>query len=188
MAKLTEDFMQTVQDYLKTNKKGLALIGMMGVGKSEVGKVLSEKMSLPFYEADEMIVQRAGKPIPEIFKQDGEPHFRQLECDVMQDTLKEPCILSAGGGAYIQQNTRAVLDGRAVVVWLYEDPKTVYDRISGDPERPLLTTFEEYDALLSTREPVYAKAAVHVDCAGASVEEVAQKVLLKTAERLKLQL
>lgn len=187
MALLKEDFMQAVKDYLLKNNKSLALVGMMGVGKTEVGKILSVRLGFPLLEADEEIVRRAGKSIKEIFVQDGEPHFRALECAVTEEILDGQCILSCGGGAYAQDKTREVIDAGALAVWLYDDPKTVYERIKDNPVRPLVgLTFEDYDDLLAKREPLYAKAPIHVNCRGLGVEAAAEKVLSNCAQRFTL--
>ncbi len=189
MAELTKDFMQAVHDYLIKNKKSLALIGMMGVGKSEVGQILARKLSLPLQEVDEIIVESAGKSIAGIFKEEGEARFRELELQVTGRLLSEPCILSTGGGAYIEASTRGVIDQNAIAVWLNADPKEVYDRIKGDQARPLVgLSYEDYESRLDSRLDDYRKAPVHVDCRGLNVDEVAEKVLSNTAEHLKLSL
>ena len=172
---------------LSQKHKHIALVGMMGVGKSTVGGILSKKIKIPLVETDALIEKKAGKPIRDIFNQDGEKYFRDLERQIIAKYLKNnsPIILSTGGGAFVNPGTRNALLDYSACVWLDEDARTTYTRIKGDKARPLLMSFEDYKARLIDRKRSYAQAHIHMTVDG-SAEQVAQKVLSKLGEHLKL--
>ncbi len=184
---LSEDFMDAVRNYLIENNQSLALVGMMGVGKSTVGKILAEKLDLLFVEADMLIEQKAHKNLPDIINQDGEPYFRDLEFDVIAQTLgrTDTYVLSTGGGAFAHERTHDLIKAQAICVWICEDAQTVFERIK-DSGRPLAKNWESYSALLNKRMDMYARAHIKVLADRNSPDEVAQKVLLKLYEHLKL--
>jgi len=141
----------------------IALIGFMGSGKTTVGKKLSKKMAIPFVDTDEMIVEREGKSIPEIFEQDGEAYFRNCEKEILQTIINTPGkqIISCGGGMAINDANRSLLKEHCLVLWLYATPEATVKRINLE-SRPLLNVenpLEKAINLFGERKPFYAKAS-----------------------------
>lgn len=142
----------------------VVLVGLMGVGKSTVGRRLAKELERPFADADEQIELRAGRAIPAIFRVDGEDAFRRLESEVLADLMgrPSPLVVAAGGGAVSRPENRATLSGRATVVWLRASAAFLAQRT--DPtHRPLLAGADDPEAtlagLLAEREPLYAAVA-----------------------------
>jgi len=116
----------------------IVVVGFMGAGKSTVGRLLAERTGLPFLDSDQVIEQRSGRAIRDIFAADGEPAFRQLEHTVIADLLDGPdAVLALGGGAVQDRRTRALL-GRAHVIYLRASLPEVLSRVGSDPRRPML--------------------------------------------------
>ena len=158
----------------------IVLIGFMGSGKTTVGEILSNKLSLPFIDLDSVIVERARKTIPEIFRERGEEHFRKLERESLIGELskKESFILSTGGGAPAYKDNMEIINSLATSVFLYADFETLYSRISGDENRPLASLDKEkLRELYQKRLPFYRKAHFTVDTTGKNPEEVAREVI-----------
>lgn len=168
-------------------KKTVVLVGMMGAGKTAVGKALAARLDVPFLDSDEQIVKAADRSIAEIFERDGEAFFRDRETEVIKRLLHEECgILSTGGGAYLAERNRAEISKAGVAVWLQADLDLLWARVRHKTSRPLLRTdnpFETLRGLFETRDPLYAKAELAVQCdADYSIEEMATEVIkvLKT--------
>ena len=122
-------------------KKPVALVGMMGSGKSAVGKAVSSALSVPFNDADDEIEHAARLSIPEIFERHGEKFFRDKEGQVIKRLLQEkPCILATGGGAFINKKIRTSIRQYGVSVWLNADIDTLWKRVKHKKSRPLLLT------------------------------------------------
>ncbi len=158
----------------------VVLIGFMGSGKSTVGKLLSKKTSLPFVDLDSVIVEREGRTIPEIFREEGEEFFRELEREMLISELRREgsFVLSTGGGAPAYRNNMEVINSLATSVFLYADFETLYGRISGDGNRPLASLEKEkLRELYQKRLPFYRKAHFTVDTTGKTPEEVAEEVI-----------
>lgn len=145
----------------------VVLIGYRGSGKTTIGKRLADRLWQPFVDTDELIVRKAGKSIREIFEQQGEAAFRDLESTVVRDTLMlQEHVISLGGGALLREENRAALKASGhKVVYLKCEPAELYKRITADPEsaatRPDLTDsggLEEVTQLLAAREPTYRAA------------------------------
>ena len=148
---------------LQSRGDKIALIGFMGSGKTTVGKKLSKKMAIPFVDTDEMIVEREGKSIPEIFEQDGEAYFRNCEKEILQTIINTPGkqIISCGGGMAINDVNRSLLKEHCLVLWLYATPEATVKRINLE-SRPLLNVenpLEKAIKLFDERKPFYAKAS-----------------------------
>lgn len=163
-------------------RKTVALIGMMGAGKTAVGGALARMLGVPFIDSDEEIVKAANMSIPEIFARDGEPFFRRKESQVLSRLLDgAPCVLSTGGGAYMAEENRRMITERGVAVWLKADLDLLWSRVRHRSTRPLLQTAnprETLRALVAERAPVYALADLTVEAEAAnSVEASARKVL-----------
>ncbi len=148
-------------------KKPLALVGLMGVGKTTVGKRLAEVLHLPFVDADEEIEKAAGMPITEIFARFGEPGFRDGEQKVITRLIQgPPCILATGGGAMTNPVTRAHLKAHATTLWLKTDLRVLARRVAGKGHRPLLKDRDPMEVLKEqarVRYPFYEQADIIVD-------------------------
>jgi len=146
----------------------IVLVGMMGVGKSSVGRKLAAALDLPFIDADEAIEQAAQMSIAEIFTTYGEPYFRDGERRViarlLENTGNRPSVIATGGGAFVNDQTRALILDKAITVWLDSDVETLLDRVGRKSNRPLLrqNPREVLTRLRTEREPFYAQAPIKV--------------------------
>jgi shikimate kinase len=143
--------------------RSIVLVGMMGVGKSTIGKRLAARLGLRFFDADvEIEVAHAGMTIPEIFATHGEPYFRDGEARVIARLLEGgPIVLATGGGAFIREETRTRIAAKAVSIWLRADHDVIMRRVRRRADRPLLQTADPeatVTRLLTEREPIYGKA------------------------------
>ncbi len=168
-------------------RRTLVLVGLMGAGKSSVGKRLATLLSVPFTDSDAEIAAAAGMSIPEIFATLGEPAFRDGERRVIARLLNErPGVLATGGGAFIEPRTRAEIKRRATSVWLRADLDLLWDRVRDRPGRPLLQAPDAravLEDLSRRRSPIYAEADVIVDSRrGASHEAMARAIVAAVAD------
>jgi shikimate kinase len=145
----------------------VALVGLMGAGKTSVGRRLAELLSAPFVDSDVEIALAAGMSVPEIFATYGEPEFRDGERRVIARLLAgPPCVLATGGGAFVQERTRGDILELATSVWLRADLDVLWDRVRDRPGRPLLEAPDPKAVLAEldrTRSPIYALADVTVE-------------------------
>ncbi|HZA72243.1 MAG TPA: shikimate kinase [Propionibacteriaceae bacterium] len=141
----------------------IVLVGAPGAGKTTVGLALADRLGVAFADADSVIVDRVGKPVAEIFADDGEEAFRALEEQVTAELLDRPGVLALGGGAVLSPRTRAALRGRRVV-WLRVGLAGAVRRVGMDTARPLLlgNVRGRLLALLNERAPLYAEVATQV--------------------------
>jgi shikimate kinase len=143
-------------------KRLIVLVGMMGAGKSTVGRRLAARLQLPFVDADNEIEAAAGMTIPEIFEAHGEGHFRDGEARVIARLLESgPAVLATGGGSFMREDTRQRIQDRAISVWLKADADVIMRRVRRRADRPLLQTADPAGVvtrLLTEREPVYQHA------------------------------
>jgi len=161
----------------------LVLVGMMGVGKSTVGRMVASELDRPLFDSDEMIESRTGRTVREIWSTDGEETFRALETETLLDALgeSEESVIAAAGGVVLSQRNREALQGAdAHVVWLLADVDVLLDRVRNGMHRPLLDNDPEgtLRRMLVDREPLYqevADAIVSVD--HRSPHDVAKAVL-----------
>jgi shikimate kinase len=146
--------------------RSIVLVGMMGAGKSTIGRRLSARLRLPFLDADIEIETAAGMSIPDIFETRGEPDFRDGEARVIARLLDGgPCVLATGGGAFMREETRNRIRDRAVSIWLKADVDIIMRRVKRRSDRPLLRTADPeatVGRLLSEREPIYQQADLTV--------------------------
>jgi len=160
--------------------RNLALIGFMGSGKSSVGRLVAEQLQFTFLDTDEVIETRAGKPITDIFAQDGEPAFREYERRLVEELgAQSKMVLSTGGGLPINPANLANLKTHSLVVCLWTSPDTIYERVRHQTHRPLLNNpdpLAKIRQLLAIREPHYRQADVLMSTELRSVKEVAQQV------------
>jgi len=146
--------------------RSIVLIGMMGAGKSTIGRRLAARLRLPFFDADIEIEAAAGMSIPDIFVAHGEPYFRDGEARVIARLLDGgPSVLATGGGSFMREETRRRIAEKAVSIWLKADPDIILRRVKRRADRPLLQTADPaatVSRLLSEREPVYQHADVTI--------------------------
>ena len=144
----------------------IVLVGMMGVGKSTVGRKLAQLLGLHFADADDEIEQAAQMSVSEIFETFGEPYFRDGERRVIARLLEGgPQVLATGGGAFVQPDTRALILERGLAIWLDSDVKTLVERVGRKDTRPLLRDGDPAEIvtrLKAEREPAYAQAPIKV--------------------------
>jgi shikimate kinase len=155
----------------------IVLVGFMGAGKTTVGRVLAARLGVPFADSDQVIEERAGKPVRRIFADDGEPAFRRLEYDVIAELLAGPdLVLAVGGGAAAQPGTRDLLAG-VPVVYLRVSYAEAMRRVGGDHGRPMLAQGDT-GQLYAERDPLYRAAARHtVDADARAPEEIALDIV-----------
>lgn len=166
----------------------VVLVGMMGAGKSAVGRELAQRLGVPFRDSDAEIERAAAMTIPEIFARDGEAFFRDREAEVIARLLDgSAAVLALGGGAFLHPGTRARIRERGAAVWLKADLALLWARVQRKENRPLLKTADPKGtlaALLAAREPVYALADLVVEVRPeAPIEATAAQVLAVLASR-----
>ena len=160
----------------------ITLTGFMGSGKTTVGKVLADFLGCPFMDLDDLVVKKAGKSIPDIFAQDGEPAFRLLEAQVLRKTMEKyaesTAVLALGGGAVLAPASAALLHEKTVCIYLRATLETLLARLEGETAGRPLADASLADRLAS-REPIYEKTAhVIIDTDGLSPDEVADEIII----------
>jgi len=169
-------------------KTNIALIGFMGVGKTAVGKALAKKLNRKFAELDLLIEQKAGKSIPEIFQQDGESAFRELEIEVTREIAREKyLVIACGGGVVLNKINIDRLREESRIVYLTASPGVILKRISGEGgERPLLkgdNPSSTIQGLLRFRKPFYERAAdITINTSRLDINAVAEQIIEKLRE------
>ena len=163
-------------------KKTVVMVGMMGAGKTAVGRALALRLGVPFLDSDAEIEAAANMSVPEIFERDGEPFFRARETQVISRLLdEERGILSTGGGAFLAEENRANITARGVSVWLNADLDLLWQRVRHKDTRPLLRTPDPRATLAeiyAVRVPLYALADVTVvSLPDLSIEEMVDRVV-----------
>ena len=163
-------------------RRTIVLVGMMGAGKTAVGTALARLLGVPFLDSDEEIERASMRTVAEIFERDGEPFFREKESQVLRRLLAgAPCVLSTGGGAFLNPENRAAIAASGTAVWLKADLDLLWQRVRHKTTRPLLRTADPKGTLarlLEARAPVYAEAQVVVEAQpDLSVDEMAGRVL-----------
>ena len=160
----------------------VTLTGFMGSGKTTVGKVLADFLGCPFYDLDDLVVKKAGKSIPDIFAQDGEPAFRELEAKLLRQTVakyaESTVVLALGGGAVLAPASAALLHEKTVCIYLRATLETLLARLEGETAgRPLADA--SLASRLAAREPLYEETAhVTIDTDGLSPDEVADEIII----------
>lgn len=167
----------------------LVLVGMMGAGKTTVGRRIAARLGRQFIDSDEEIETAAQMSIPEIFAQRGEAEFRAGEMRVIARLLKEKdIVLATGGGAFVNPETRALVKSEAVSVWLKANADILFERVSRRSNRPLLKTENPratLEKLIADRYPIYAEADVTVISRDVPQDNVAADVISAVLDYLK---
>ncbi|MHC6050362.1 shikimate kinase [Ralstonia solanacearum] len=159
-------------------------VGLMGAGKTTVGRPLARRLQRPFFDSDHEIEARSGARIPAIFEREGEVGFREREAEVISDlTRRENIVLATGGGAVLRRKNREALRERGFVIYLHTDPHDLWLRVGTDKNRPLLQTTDpkaRLDALYGARDPLYRECAhLVVETSLPSVESLVNVVLMQ---------
>ena len=159
----------------------VALVGLMGAGKSTVGRRLAEALGRRFHDSDDEIEAAAGMSIADIFSIHGEPEFRRGEKRVIERLLSgDPIVLATGGGAYLDPDTRAMLRKSAVTIWLNADLRTLWKRVARRSHRPLLSApnpKEVLARLFDERAPIYSEADLTVESRDGPHDNVVADIL-----------
>jgi shikimate kinase len=167
-------------------RRSIVLVGIMGCGKSTVGKRLAQRLGLEFLDADTEIERAANMSVSEIFAEHGEPYFRSGEERVIARLLREgPQVLATGGGAFMSEATRAEIAEHGLSIWLKVDFDTVMARVRRRSTRPLLQNPDPEGTmrkLMAAREPVYAKAALTVTSKDVPHEAVVDQIVVALAD------
>lgn len=165
-------------------EKNLFLIGYRGTGKTTIGKAIAKELKTNFIDVDEEIVKITGKKIPEIFALEGEKEFRKYETQALIHSINKETkhkVISCGGGIITKKRNLSLLKNNGIVFLLTSDPKTIFNRIYKDKNRPALTDkdpFEEIVHMLKKREKLYKKAKDYeIDTSKESINECAKKIM-----------
>lgn len=169
-------------------KKTVAMVGMMGAGKTAIGSALAERLNVPFRDSDAEIVLAANASIAEIFERDGEAFFRERESEVIQRLMTAtPAILSTGGGAFLRKENRLTISDKGASVWLRAELELLWQRVKHKTTRPLLRTDDPRRTLSEIkdqRDPIYSLADITVDADfDLSIENMTDRVIEALSHR-----
>jgi len=169
---------------MKQVDRSIVLVGMMGAGKSSVGRCLHRRTGLALHDTDEIVASKFGIPIPEVFARYGEKKFREAETEALrQMPTEEQKIIITGGGIVLRKENVEILRSHAVIVWLDGDDETLFARVLRKRNRPLLQTEnprKTFAQILGARRPLYANVAdIRIDTSVLTDEEVAVAILAK---------
>src|SRR5262245_57192513 len=163
-------------------KRSIVLVGMMGAGKSSIGRRLAARRAIPSIDAAAEIESAAGMPIPEIFDTHGEPYFRAGEARVIARLLDNgPQVLATGGGSLMDAQTRALIGEKGVSIWLKADIDVLLKRTKRRNDRPLA---EKIKDLLPIREPLYAQADIVVQSRDEPHDNIVDEIMIQLPRRL----
>jgi len=167
------------------------LIGLMGCGKSSIGRRLSKKLKMPLVDLDDVIVEQAGMSIPDIFARDGEEHFRDLESVALANHIGQRVILASGGGVVLRKLNRKILKEHPPVIWLKASPEFIAARIAGDANRPLIANqdaLSRLTALAEERYPLYKECAdLVIDRENMDKDDITDKIIKYLKKKAKAQ-
>lgn len=159
--------------------KAIYLTGFMGAGKTTVGKALGKKLNLPVYDNDEMIIKKEQRSIEEIFRENGEAYFRELETEMLRSLPTQNAIISTGGGIVLKKENRDFMKKHGIVIFLYCSPEMIFERLKDDNTRPLLqgNKMQEIETRLKKRLPLYKEAEHMIDTTHLTVDEVVEHII-----------
>jgi shikimate kinase len=164
--------------------RSIVLVGMMGAGKSSIGRRLASRLGIPFIDADTEIESAAGMTIPEIFEKHGEPYFRAGEARVIARLLENgPQVLATGGGSVMDAQTRALIGEKGVSIWLKADMDVLLKRTKRRNDRPLV---EKIRDLLPLREPLYAQSDIIIQSRDEPHDTIISEIMGELPKRLGL--
>ena len=170
-----------VQTLLESLQKPIVLTGMMGSGKSYLGKILAKELNLPFYDSDQVIVERGGLSINEIFELYGEKKFREIECKTILELLESgPCIIATGGGALTTPATLDAVKQNSHTIWLKADIESLLKRLAKTKNRPLLKQDDPEQVLqnlMIAREPLYKQMHLHIETGHGDVQKALTEII-----------
>jgi shikimate kinase len=189
----TEDSFSSPSDAALVTALGtrsIVLVGMMGAGKSSIGRRLAARLGLPFIDADNEIEERAGMTIPDLFEMHGEAYFRAGEARVLARLLDGgPQVLATGGGAFMNEQTRALIREKGISVWLRAEFDLLLRRIKRRSDRPLLKADDpaaRLQALIEERYPIYAEADLTVHSREVPHETIVEEIIAALAGKFGL--
>jgi shikimate kinase len=176
---------QNAENSLPAGAGTVILIGMMGSGKTHVGRLLATRLGRTFHDTDALVAARAGQSVAEIFERDGEAAFRDAETGVLRALLEGPegaipAVIATGGGIVLRGENMDMLRRSGFVVWLDTPPDILWARIGQDPSRPLLKGPDPEGtlrALCEARKPLYARAHARVEISDDPPEQVAERII-----------
>lgn len=176
-----------MQGDAKKVPRPIVLVGLMGVGKSTIGRRLGARLGLPFVDADTEIEEAAGLSVSEIFSRYGEPYFRDGERRVIARLVEGgPKVIATGGGAFVNDETRALVLERAIAIWLDADIQTLVERVGRRGGRPLLAGKDAGQVLrelAEARRPHYAQAHIRVESRAGPHESTVEAILAELSKR-----
>lgn len=156
------------------------LVGFMAAGKSKIGRLLAERLRIPFVDSDAAIEEREGCSIAELFREPGEAAFREIERRTIAELVKgPPQVIAIGGGGFVDERTRSLLDQRARTVWLDTPFELIAERIARSTHRPLARNRppSELRALWQQRRPSYAEAEIRIDTSDAKPDRIVSSIV-----------
>lgn len=160
--------------------KTIVLTGMMGSGKTTIGKLLAEKLNLPVFDIDTIIEQQENLSIPEIFSSKGESYFRKVERNIIKNTFQNSdMIISLGGGAFENNEIRQFLLKNSTIIYLKTSPEIIFERIKNNTSRPLLCgnmSIEKINKIIETRRENYESASYTITTDNKTPKEVVQEI------------
>lgn len=180
-----------IQNLSEKLDRPIVLVGMMGAGKTHIGKALARVLALDFIDSDEVIEAKAGCNISDIFARDGESRFRVVEAATVQELLERgPCVISTGGGAVMNPQSLNFIVGKSISVWVQASLEDMLARVSKNRNRPLLKAENPAQVLLDLlekRKDLYAKALIHVENHNGESQRAVEQILDGVARALKIQ-
>tara|TARA_B100000902_G_scaffold167928_1_gene162645 strand:+ start:1337 stop:1849 length:513 start_codon:yes stop_codon:yes gene_type:complete len=162
------------------SKENLVFLGMMGSGKTSIGLIVSKKLNLDFFDIDQEIEKDTGMKIFKIFEIKGENFFREIEEKITLNVLKKrKCVVSLGGGAFLNKNIKKEILENHISIWLNWDIKTLISRINNNKKRPIAfnATKNELIDIIKKRSIIYSKALYKINCENFTKNEIAKKII-----------